>query len=120
MFSDVDAANVSSLQFFDATNASLGTFFVPNTAGNETFSFLGVSFAGAVVSRVRITSGNQVLAAGNTALDLVVMDDFIYGEPRAASAGVPDAGSSALLLGLGLGGLIFGRWSKRETVRKTC
>jgi hypothetical protein len=48
-------------------------------------------FEANIVARVRITSGNtaidpgvtdNVSAGGNR--DLVVMDDFIYGEPRAA------------------------------------
>ena len=84
VFTDVDSANVTSLEFFDQSNNSLGTFFVPSATGNETFSFLGVEFnAGEHVSRVRITSGNQLLVAGNTANDLVVMDDFIFAEPLA-------------------------------------
>jgi hypothetical protein len=86
VFTDVDLANITSLQFFDTSNNSLGTFFVPNATGNETFSFLGVEFdAGEHVSRVRITSGDQLLVAGNTANDLVVMDDFIFAEPQVAS-----------------------------------
>ena len=98
VFTDVDLPNTSSLQFFDAANQSLGTFFVPAFAGNETLSFLGVIFSeGQVVSHVRITSGNQILAVGNIATDLVVMDDFIYGEPRR----VPEP-STVLLLALGL------------------
>ena len=50
-------------------------------------SFLGVDFGTAVVSRVRITSGNAALGPGLTdggIRDLVVMDDFIYGEPVTA------------------------------------
>ena len=87
VFSDVDLANTTSVQFFDGTGASLGTFFVPNIAGNETLSFLGVSFSGNPrIGRVRITCGNQALSASNTANDVVVMDDFIYGEPQTASA----------------------------------
>ena len=90
VFSDVDSANVSSLEFFNESNVSLGTFFAPNFGGNETFSFVGVRFdAGEKVSRVRITSGNQVLAAGNVATDLVVMDDFIYAEPVALDTTSP-------------------------------
>jgi hypothetical protein len=86
LFSDVDVANSTSLEFFDGTGTSLGTFVAGNIAGNETFSFLGVSFSGNPrIGRVRITSGNQVLSPGNTASDLVVMDDFIYGEPRVPS-----------------------------------
>lgn len=98
VFSDVDLANTTSLQFFDVANMSLGTFFAPNVAGNETFSFLGVSFSGAIVSRVRITNGNQVLMAGNLDTDLVVMDDFIYGEPVLRPANVPESGSTLPLL----------------------
>lgn len=101
VFSDVDLANTTSLEFFNAGNASLGTFFAPSISGNETFSFLGVQFSeGNVISRVRITSGNQVLGPGNTSTDLVVMDDFIYGEPSP----VPLPGS-AFLFGAGLASL---------------
>lgn len=110
VFSDVNLANVSSLQFFDPLNNSLGTFFVPNAAGNQSFSFLGVSFGDAIVSRVRITSGNQVLAAGSTAgnplNDLVVMDDFIYGETRLGVA-TPDTASTSALFVSSLGLLLI-------------
>jgi hypothetical protein len=68
VFSDVDVANSTSLTFFGLNNQALGTFFAPAFSGNETFSFLGVDFGAPIVSRVRITSGNQVLATGNTAL----------------------------------------------------
>jgi hypothetical protein len=97
VFSDVDLANTTSLQFFDASNVSLGTFFAPAVAGaNQTFSFLGVQFASAVISRVRITNGNIAPASGNTdqngvARDVVVMDDFIFAEP------IPEPGTIVLL-----------------------
>ena len=65
------------------------------------------------VGRVRITSGNQVLAAGNIANDLVVMDDFIYGEPRLAAVGTPDAGSTGILLVLSFGLLLGAGWLRR-------
>ena len=91
VFSDVDLANTTSLQFFDGTNASLGTFFAPTGA----FSFLGVSFGASMVSRVRITNGNTALAAGvldGGNQDLVVMDDFIYAETV-----TPEPGTYALM-----------------------
>jgi len=50
--------------------------------------------AGEQVGRVRITSGNQVLAPGNTLTDLVVMDDFIFAEPRS----VPEPVTLLLML----------------------
>lgn len=104
VFSDVDLSNTTSLQFFDSSNASLGTFFVPAFFGSQTFSFLGVSFPVAEVSRVRVTAGNTALGTGvldeNGDLnDLVVADDFLYGEP------IPEPGTTALL-GCGLGALL--------------
>ena len=86
IFSDVDLANTTSIQFFDSADVSLGTFNVPAAGGSEAFSFLGVVFPSAVVARVRITSGNAALAAGATdqngdTRDVVAMDDFLYGEP---------------------------------------
>jgi hypothetical protein len=118
VFSDVDLANTTSLTFFDAAHNSLGTFFAPAVAGNETFSFLGVDFGANVVASVRITSGNQVLAAGNTATDLVVMDDFIYGEPVAAGAGGGPGGQvplpPALIAGVLLGGPVAWRAARRR------
>jgi hypothetical protein len=107
VFSDVDLANTTSLQFFDATSNSLGTFFTPSIDGNQTFSFLGVSFANPLISRVRITNGNQILAAGNTSTDLVVMDDFIYAEPVAAA--VPEGGNNLLLFALAASALMVFR-----------
>ena len=96
VFSDVDFADSTTLEFFGSANQSLGTFAVPiSGADNEGFSFLGIDFGSAVVSRVRITSGDQVLGPGNVLQDLVVMDDFIYGEPILA---VPEPGTWALML----------------------
>jgi hypothetical protein len=108
VFTDVDLANTTSLQFFDASNASLGTFFVPaGTTPDASLSFLGVDIGSKTVSRVRITNGNGPLGPAEAeSLDLVVMDDFLYGEPVAAAANVPETGTVALLaagiLGLGL------------------
>jgi hypothetical protein len=101
MFSDVDVADTTSLEFFDQLNNSLGKFFVPAGAGNETFSFLGVQFdAGEKVGRVRITSGN-VAPGPNDApptSDVVMMDDFIYAE-----VAVPEPGTLSLMaVGIGL------------------
>ena len=94
IFSDVDLQGSTSLQFFDVNNLSLGTF----NAGIGVFSFLGVSFGTASISRVRITSGNGALGAGindGGQTDLVVMDDFIYGEPSPTST-VPEPSSFVL------------------------
>ena len=66
IFSDVDLANTTSIELFDTSSNSLGTFFVPATTGSGTFSFLGISFVDSVIAHVRITSGNFPVGTGVT------------------------------------------------------
>ena len=101
VFTDVDLANTTSIEYFDQNNVSLGVFFA-QTANNG-LSFLGVNFnAGERISRVRITNGNLVIgpSENGTTTDVVVMDDFIYGEPT----NVPEP-TTMVLLGTGLAGI---------------
>ena len=109
IFTDVDLATTSSIQYFDAANNSLGTFFVPSFLGNETLSFLGVIFDAPIVSRVRLTAGNQALGAGTTG-DVVALDDFIFGEP----APVPEPATLGLL-GMGVFTALAARRRSRRT-----
>jgi len=107
VFADVDLANTTSIQYFNANGASLGTFFAPTA--NNGLSFLGVSGLGDGIARVLITTGNSALGpsevVGAAAVDVVVMDDFLYGEPRAV---VPEP-SAILLFATGMGGLAWFR-----------
>jgi hypothetical protein len=84
MFCDVDVAGTTALQYFDQNGVSLGAFAVSPAAGG--FSFLGsfVSSGLAQIARVRVTLGNAAIGPNdnNGASDIVVADDFIYGEPR--------------------------------------
>jgi hypothetical protein len=102
VFSDVDAVGPTAMEYFAPDGTSLGSFQVPATAGAATFSFLGVRFdAGERVARVRVTTGAAALAAGVNDVtaggpsDLVVNDDFIFGEPQ--PLGPDTAGPSVTL-----------------------
>ncbi len=83
VFTDVDLGTSTKMEFFAPDNTLLWEGWVLPTPGSGSLSFLGVSFnTGEVVGRVRITSGNAALGPDETGtIDLVVMDDFIYGEP---------------------------------------
>lgn len=81
VFTDVDRPG-TRIAYFDARGRRLARFDVPISPGNETLSFLGVRFLADRVAMVRITSGSTRLGRNETGdRDLVVMDDFIYGEP---------------------------------------
>lgn len=101
VFSDVDLFGPTTIDFYGIGDVLLSSQTVQAAPGG--LSFLGVSFnAGELVTRARITTGNAALGPGvadNPAggTDLVVMDDFIYGEPQA----VPEPTTMALL-GVGL------------------
>ena len=83
IFSDVDVAGSSRIEFFDEAGNLLLDRAVPSSPGVGSLSFLGATFDGeAPVHRVRITSGNVPLTGGSGGADLVVLDDFIYGEPH--------------------------------------
>jgi hypothetical protein len=102
VFADVDFATSTTVQFFDQTGITLGTFAVPAAlSDHQNLSFLGVSFnAGERVARVRIRSGNTALGPNDNpgaGVDIVAMDDFIYGEPQSLQAGcLSDATSLCL------------------------
>jgi hypothetical protein len=82
VFTDVDRSGKTQIRYFDERNHPLAKFDVPAGPGNETLSFLGVRFVDEEVGRVRIRSGNGALGRNEKGgRDLVVMDDFIYGEP---------------------------------------
>lgn len=85
VFTSVDLADSTSIEFFKRDGSSLGKFDVPAGTGTESLSFLGVSFTRERVARVRITTGNAALSATTNdggGVDVAAMDDFIYGEPQ--------------------------------------
>ena len=119
IFSDVDLFNTTSIQLFGADGNSLGLYYVL-TAGTSSqgLSFLGISYATPMISRVRITGGNAALGPGvldGANADLVVLDDFLFGEPTA----VPEPATWAMMiLGFGLiGGVLRARRRPRRMQR---
>jgi hypothetical protein len=85
VFTDVNDARSTKIEFLDSGGRVLFTRNVlPGTTPRASLSFLGVGFdAGERVFAVRITSGNR--SPRGPGRDVVVMDDFIYGEPQPAS-----------------------------------
>lgn len=88
VFSDVDVANQTTIEFFDQHGISLGKIAAPVRSDAAGFSFVGAKFQSAIVARARIVLGGAALganvndiSAGGT-YDLVVTDNFIYGEPQ--------------------------------------
>jgi hypothetical protein len=85
VFTDVDLNNRTSIAYYDRHGRLLHWQWVPASPGAESLSFAGVAFKQAVVWKVRITSGTIGLGPHDDprkGKDVVVMDDFIYGEPR--------------------------------------
>ena len=71
------------IEYFDADGKLLFSSFVPATPGDGSLSFFGIVFDDALIAQVRITSGNVAPGPDDDARnDIVVMDDFIYGEPQ--------------------------------------
>ena len=89
IFTDVDSASGgdrSVIRVYDKNGRQLSAASAPVL--NNGLSFVGISFnAGERIGRVVIESGNAALNSTNNdganGVDVVAMDDFIYGEPRA-------------------------------------
>ena len=90
VFADVDLANAgnqSIVRVYGIDGRQLSAAAAP--ALDNGLSFVGISFnAGERIGRVVIESGNRALAPTTNdevdGADVVAMDDFIYGEPRAS------------------------------------
>jgi hypothetical protein len=92
VFADVGRARSTTIEYFDATGKRLLRVKAPRRSDANGLSFVGAIFDSQIVARVRITSGDTPIdpdAVDNVKgrgrkHDIVAMDDFIYGEPRAA------------------------------------
>ena len=111
VFSDVNLAGTSIA--FATTAGGIGLLAVPTFSGDQTFSFLGILLAPGegLITGVRIVTGTTALGPlESPSVDLVVMDDFIFGEP--SNTPLP-AALPLFATGLGALGLI-GWWRKRK------
>jgi hypothetical protein len=73
------------IEYFGTHGELLFSSFVPASPGDGGQSFFGIVFPDARIARVRITSGNVAPGADDDGKqDVVMMDDFVYGEPKAA------------------------------------
>lgn len=98
VFTDVDLANVTALRYYDTDNKLVYAQSVPAVTSadsnvQESLSFAGLKFDTACIGRVRLVNGNTAIEAGvednpSEGVDLVVMDDFIYGEPQPATINI--------------------------------
>jgi hypothetical protein len=71
------------MEYFDQGGRLIFSSFVPASPGNGSLSFFGIVFEDARIARVRITAGDTAPGPNDDAKnDIVVMDDFIYGEPQ--------------------------------------
>lgn len=72
------------VEFFGADGQLLFSSFVPASPGDGGLSFMGIKFNDARIASVRITTGDVAPGPDDDSLnDIVMMDDFIYGEPQA-------------------------------------
>jgi hypothetical protein len=92
VFSDVDTPAATHLDYYANDGRLLGRYDVPVRSDAAGLSFVGVKYDSIAVARVRITLGQGALGAGISDVsaggtqDLVVVDDFLYGEPQPAPA----------------------------------
>lgn len=89
VFTDVDkpdgdksAKHSTTIEYFDAQGKLLFTALVPSSPGDRGLSFYGIVFKNPLIASVRIKTGDAKPGANDGKKDVVVMDDFIYGEPQ--------------------------------------
>ncbi len=107
VFADVDKSGPTTMEAFDLNGDLLFSLAVP--ANPNGLSFVGFSFnAGEQISILRMTLGDNPLGPGipDGQEDLVVLDDFFFGEPTL----VPEPGTMALMA---FGALMLGGWLRR-------
>ena len=70
------------IEYFGADGEVLFSSFAPASPGDGNQSFFGIVFDEARIARVRITAGVTPGPDDSGLVDVVMMDDFIFGEPQ--------------------------------------
>jgi len=94
VFTDVDSPDGSSprnhtgnrqastlIEYYGTRGELLFTGNAPASPGDGNLSFIGIVFADARVARVKIIAGDTAPGSNDDRRDIVMMDDFLYGEP---------------------------------------
>jgi hypothetical protein len=94
VFTDVDSPDGSTprdrtgnrhastlIEYYGTHGELLFTSHAPASPGDGNLSFIGVVFGDARVARVRIIAGDVAPGPSDDRTDIVMMDDFLYGEP---------------------------------------
>jgi hypothetical protein len=90
VFTDVDqqpdgqkSRKASTLiEYFDRNGKRIFRSLVPASPGDASLSFIGIKFNDARIASVRITTDEAPGGNDDPRHDIVIMDDFIYGEPQ--------------------------------------
>jgi len=78
-----DRPSNTQIEYFDRNGTLLFTGSVPAAPGNGNLSFFGVTFGDARIALVQIKTGNVAPGPNDDERhDIVMMDDFVYGEPQ--------------------------------------
>ena len=94
VFTDVDSPDGSGpgtgtgnrhastlIEYFGTRGELLFTTNAPSSPGDGNLSFIGVVFSDARIARVKIIAGDVAPEPNDDRKDIVMMDDFFYGEP---------------------------------------
>jgi hypothetical protein len=94
IFTDVDSPDGSTprdrtgnrhastlIEYFGIHGELLFISHAPASPGDGNLSFIGVVFSDARVARVKIIAGDTAPGPNDDRTDIVMMDDFLYGEP---------------------------------------
>jgi hypothetical protein len=89
IFTDVDKPNGNKsgrhstrIEYFDVQGKRLYTAFVPASPGDGGISFIGIVYSDARIASIKIKMDSEPGGDDNGKNDIVMMDDFFYGEPQ--------------------------------------